>query len=116
MSIEAVARLNTAVKANRLIKANIGALRTGLERRALRDRRGGHAPRLTIGLAEAVDPRLASPEDEVDTLGGLVFLLAGHIPARGECVIHPSGWRLEAVDSDPRRILRVRLHAPERST
>jgi len=64
-------------------------------------------------LAEAVDARLVWEEDEVDTLGGLVFLLAGHIPARGESVIHPSGWRLEAVDSDPRRILRVRLHAPE---
>ena len=64
-------------------------------------------------LAEAVDGRLVWEEDEVDTLGGLVFLLAGHIPARGESVTHPSGWRLEAVDSDPRRILRVRLHAPE---
>jgi CBS domain containing-hemolysin-like protein len=64
-------------------------------------------------LAEAVDARLTWEEDEVDTLGGLVFLLAGHIPARGECVVHPSGWRLEAVDSDPRKILRVRLHAPE---
>jgi CBS domain containing-hemolysin-like protein len=64
-------------------------------------------------LAEAVDPRLSSNEDEVDTLGGLIFLLAGHIPAKGECVIHPSGWRLEATDSDPRRIIRVRLHAPE---
>ena len=64
-------------------------------------------------LAEAVDARLVWEEDEVDTLGGLVFLLAGHIPKRGECVTHPSGWRLEAVDSDPRRILRVRLHAPE---
>ena len=64
-------------------------------------------------LAEAVDARLIWEEDEVDTLGGLVFLLAGHIPKRGECVTHPSGWRLEAVDSDPRRILRVRLHAPE---
>jgi CBS domain containing-hemolysin-like protein len=64
-------------------------------------------------LAKAVDPRLASADDEVDTLGGLVFLLAGHIPARGECVVHSSGWRLEAIDSDPRRILRVRLHAPE---
>ena len=66
-------------------------------------------------LAQAVDPRLSSDEDEVDTLGGLIFLLAGHIPAKGECVIHPSGWRLEAVDSDPRRIIRVRLHAPEAS-
>jgi CBS domain containing-hemolysin-like protein len=64
-------------------------------------------------LAEAVDQRLSSEEDEVDTLGGLVFLLAGHIPAKGECVTHPSGWKLEAVDSDPRRIIRVRLHAPE---
>jgi len=64
-------------------------------------------------LAEAVDARLIWEEDDVDTLGGLVFLLAGHIPARGESVTHPSGWRLEAVDSDPRRILRVRLHAPE---
>jgi CBS domain containing-hemolysin-like protein len=64
-------------------------------------------------LAEAIDPRLSSEEDEVDTLGGLIFLLAGHIPAKGECITHPSGWKLEAVDSDPRRIIRVRLHAPE---
>jgi CBS domain containing-hemolysin-like protein len=64
-------------------------------------------------VAKAVDARLTWEEDEVDTLGGLVFLLAGHIPERGECVVHPSGWRLEAVDSDPHRILRVRLHAPE---
>jgi CBS domain containing-hemolysin-like protein len=64
-------------------------------------------------LARTVDPRLTWEEDEVDTLGGLVFLLAGHIPQSGECVVHPSGWRLEAIDSDPRRILRVRLHAPE---
>jgi CBS domain containing-hemolysin-like protein len=64
-------------------------------------------------LAQAVDARLSSEEDEVDTLGGLVFLLAGRIPTQGECVTHPSGWKLEAVDSDPRRIIRVRLHAPE---
>ena len=64
-------------------------------------------------LGQAVDARLSSDDDEVDTLGGLVFLLAGHIPTNGECVTHPSGWKLEAVDSDPRRIIRVRLHAPE---
>ena len=63
-------------------------------------------------LAEAVDARLSSVDDEVDTLGGLVFLLAGHIPSKGECVTHPSGWKLEAIDSDPRKIIRVRLHAP----
>ena len=63
-------------------------------------------------LAQAVDARLSSADDEVDTVGGLVFLLAGHIPAKGECVTHPSGWKLEAIDSDPRKIIRVRLHAP----
>jgi len=67
-------------------------------------------------LAAAVDARLATEEDEVDTLGGLIFLLAGRIPAKGECFVHPTGWRLEAVDADPRRILRVRLHAPDRES
>src|SRR5215213_2614186 len=65
-------------------------------------------------LAKAIDARLSTAEDEVDTLGGLMFLLSGRIPARGESVKHPSGWTLEALDSDPRRILRVRLHAPDR--
>jgi CBS domain containing-hemolysin-like protein len=64
-------------------------------------------------LAETVDPRLTWEEDEVDTLGGLVFLIAGHIPAKGESVTHPSGWVMEALDSDRKKILRVRLHAPE---
>jgi CBS domain containing-hemolysin-like protein len=64
-------------------------------------------------LARVVDARLATADDEVDTLGGLMFLLTGHIPANGESVLHSSGWRLEAVDSDPRKIVRIRLHAPE---
>jgi CBS domain containing-hemolysin-like protein len=67
-------------------------------------------------LAQAVDPRLSTEDDEVDTLGGLVFLLTGRIPAKGECITHPSGWKLEAVDSDPRKIIRVRLHAPENAS
>jgi CBS domain containing-hemolysin-like protein len=64
-------------------------------------------------LAEAIDPRLAAEEDEVDTVGGLIVLLAGRIPDKGDHVVHPSGWRLEAIDADTRKILRVRLHAPE---
>jgi CBS domain containing-hemolysin-like protein len=66
-------------------------------------------------LASEVDPRLAFEEDEVDTVGGLIVLLAGRIPNKGDHVVHPSGWRLETIDCDPRRILRVRLHAPEAS-
>ena len=64
-------------------------------------------------LAKTVDRRLTWEEDEVDTLGGLVFLLAGHIPAPGECVIHPSGWRLEAVDFGPAPDPARALHSPD---
>jgi magnesium and cobalt transporter len=52
--------------------------------------------------------------EEIDTLGGLVFMLAGRVPARGEVVPHPDGPEFEVLDADPRRIkrLRVRLQAP----
>ena len=64
-------------------------------------------------LRETVDARLTAEDDEVDTVGGLTFLLAGRILLPGESVLHPSGWRLESVEADGRRIKRVRLHAPE---
>ena len=50
--------------------------------------------------------------DEVDTLGGLVFSLAGRVPSRGELLIHPSGLEFEIVDADPRRIKRIRVRNP----
>ena len=64
-------------------------------------------------VAETIDARLAEIEEDVDTLGGLVSVLAGHVPHTGEIVEHPSGWRLEVTDSDSRRVSRLRLHAPE---
>ncbi|MES2137880.1 MAG: hemolysin family protein [Pseudomonadota bacterium] len=64
-------------------------------------------------LQQAVDARLTAEDDEVDTVGGLTFVLAGRILKPGEAVIHPSGWRLESVEADSRRIKRVRLHAPD---
>ena len=51
-------------------------------------------------------------EEEVDTLGGLVFAIAGRIPARGELVQHPSGIEFEVLDADPRRIKKLRIHLP----
>lgn len=48
-------------------------------------------------------------EEEIDTLGGLVTMLAGHLPARGEVVVHPDGPEFEIVDADPRRIKRLRV-------
>jgi CBS domain containing-hemolysin-like protein len=50
---------------------------------------------------------------EVDTLGGLVFSLAGRVPSRGELLTHPSsGLEFEIIDADPRRIKRIRVRNP----
>ena len=48
-------------------------------------------------------------EEEIDTLGGLVTMLAGHLPARGEVIVHPNGPEFEVVDADPRRVKRLRV-------
>jgi magnesium and cobalt transporter len=50
--------------------------------------------------------------EEIDTLGGLVFMLSGRVPARGEVVQHPDGAEFEVVDADPRRIKRLRVRVP----
>jgi CBS domain containing-hemolysin-like protein len=47
--------------------------------------------------------------EEIDTLGGLVTYLAGHVPARGEIIRHEGGIEFEVVDADPRRIMRLRI-------
>ena len=62
--------------------------------------------------AELIDPRLGDVEEDVETLGGLAFVLAGEVPKQGTCLDHPSGWRIEIVAADNRRVLRLRLHPP----
>ncbi len=46
---------------------------------------------------------------EVDTLAGLVFAIAGRIPAKGERLQHKSGVVFEVIDADTRRIRRLRV-------
>ena len=48
-------------------------------------------------------------DEDVDTLGGLVFRLAGRVPGRGEIVSHPDGHEIEVIDADPRKVKRMRL-------
>ncbi|WP_223428470.1 hemolysin family protein [Tateyamaria pelophila] len=57
-------------------------------------------------------------EEEIDTLGGLVVMLAGRVPARGEVVPHPDGPEFEVTDADPRRVkrMRVRLQGKDAAT
>ena len=67
-------------------------------------------------LEERLSIKLLSPEQEaeIDTLGGLVFALVGHVPARGELVAHPSGVEFEVLDADARRVKRLRVHRSRR--
>ena len=63
-------------------------------------------------VAERIDPRLAEVEEAVDTLGGLTFVLAGHVPEVGTILDHSSGWRIEVIAGNERHVTRLRLHPP----
>jgi CBS domain containing-hemolysin-like protein len=56
--------------------------------------------------------KLLNPEEEeeIGTLGGLVFSLVSRVPARGELIPHPSGIKFEVLDADPRRVKRLKIH------
>ena len=62
-------------------------------------------------LEEKLGPVLTPEEreEDIDSLGGLVFSLIGRVPGRGEVIRHASGLEFEVIDADPRRIKRLRL-------
>jgi CBS domain containing-hemolysin-like protein len=62
-------------------------------------------------LEEKLGKSLALPdhEDEFDTAAGLAVALAARLPQRGEILRHPAGFDVEIVDSDPRRVKRIRI-------
>jgi len=71
--------------------------------------------RLPIEDFEArLGPTLSDEEREadIDTIGGLVFTLAGRVPARGEVISHSSGLEFRILDADARRIRRLRARRP----
>ena len=51
----------------------------------------------------------ADEREDVDTLGGLIFSIAGRVPARGEVIKHESGIIFEIIDADPRRVNTLRI-------
>ncbi len=66
-------------------------------------------------VAKIIDPALAEVDEDVGTLGGLAFVLAGEVPQAGQILRHDSGWRIEIVEGDDRRVTRLRLHPQKQS-
>ena len=69
-------------------------------------------------LEAAVGAALAPPdlEEDIDTIAGLVSVLAGRLPQRGEVIQHPDGFEFEIIDADPRRVKQVRVRKVESPT
>ena len=66
-------------------------------------------------VASRIDARLAEIEEAVDTLGGLAFVLAEHVPPVGTVLQHASGWSIEIIAGDERHVTRLRLHPPQQA-
>jgi CBS domain containing-hemolysin-like protein len=66
---------------------------------------------------QAAGEEIAAPDEDedVDSLGGLVFTLAGRIPERGEVIRHHKGYEFEVLEADPRRIKRMRVRSTKRT-
>lgn len=60
-----------------------------------------------------IDLELEDYEDDIDTLGGIAFALAGRVPERGEILRHPRNIDFEIIDADSRRIRRLKLRKVE---
>jgi CBS domain containing-hemolysin-like protein len=64
---------------------------------------------VTAAVGVAFD--VGNAAQEVDTIGGYLMSRAGRLPLRGELVAGPEGFEIEVLDSDPRRIKKVRIHS-----
>ena len=70
------------------------------------------APLDEFETALGISLRVSEEDGDLDTLGGLVMVRTGRVPARGEVVAHESGVEFEVVDADPRRIKKLRVRRP----
>jgi len=46
---------------------------------------------------------------EVDTIGGLVFALAGHVPVKGETIGGIKNFEFEVLQADSRQVRRLKI-------
>jgi len=62
-------------------------------------------------VCELIGPSFDAGEhdEDVDTIGGLVFSLVDRVPVRGEIINALEGFEFEVLDADPRRVKRLRI-------
>ena len=63
---------------------------------------------VTAAVGVAFD--VGDAAEAVDTIGGYLMTQVGRLPLRGELVPGPAGFEIEVLDSDPRRVKKVRIH------
>ncbi len=63
--------------------------------------------KITNEIGDAFQP--GEEGEDVETIGGLVYALAGHIPVRGEVVRGLPGFEFRILEADPRRIRRLQV-------
>lgn len=68
------------------------------------------APLEDVAQVIGVDIASSDLAEEVDTIGGLLVLMTGRLPARGELIRGPHNLEFEVLDADPRRLKRLRIH------
>jgi CBS domain containing-hemolysin-like protein len=73
----------------------------------------GRAPLEDLEAAVGATLAPADLEEDIDTIAGLVSVLAGRLPQRGEVILHPEGFEFEIIDADPRRVKQVRVRKVE---
>ncbi|MEP0234759.1 hemolysin family protein [Roseibium sp.] len=70
-----------------------------------------------LGAELGTDFETSEASEDVDTLGGLLYVSIGRVPVRGELLLVADvpGYEFEILDADPRRIkrLRIRRRRPE---
>ena len=62
-----------------------------------------------MSRALGTDLKAMSDAEDVETIGGLVTALAGHVPVRGE-IVAEGGFEFEVLDADPRRLKRLKIY------
>jgi len=67
------------------------------------------APLEQVVATVGPDFEIGDVTDEVDTLAGYVMTRAGRLPSRGEVVSGPGDFEIEVLDSDPRRLKKLRI-------